>query len=108
MKENTTHCDRSAHWRPRALALASLTALLLAMGAAPPPPAEAGSTARASVVAAAIDGRTLSQKIQAAYWRGRMCTTSACKAAQPSSFAHVASFGLAAFGGAWIYRRRAG
>ncbi|MFB0977988.1 MAG: hypothetical protein QMC73_10015 [Myxococcota bacterium] len=49
---------------------------------------------------------TLAQKVQAAYWRGRTCSTPACKAARPSGLTDVASFGLAALGGVWFSRRR--
>ncbi len=42
------------------------------------------------------------------YWRGRYCTTTNCKSPRPGGLAEVVSFGLAAFGGAWLSRRRTG
>ena len=57
-------------------------------------------------IAEANNEVTLAQKVHAAYWRGRTCSTPACKAARPSGLTDVASFGLAAFGGVWFSRRR--
>jgi hypothetical protein len=51
---------------------------------------------------------TAAQKLRAAYWRGRTCTTALCKSPRPGGIAEVAGFGFAAFGGAWISRRRSG
>jgi hypothetical protein len=48
------------------------------------------------------------QRLRAATWRGRTCTTALCKSPRPGGIAEVASFGLAALGGAWISRRRSG
>lgn len=91
------------------LSLAVLSALLLAIAAVPARSAET-VTPNASPVLASSAGyqRSLTQKLQAAYWRGRSCTTPACKSPRPGTIAEVASFGLAAFGGAWISRRRRG
>ena len=86
--------------------VAALATLLLANCAAPALAVDLDTLDPAPAVAASFGDRSFGQKIQAAYWRGRTCSTPACKAARPSSIAHVASFGLAAFGGIWIGRRR--
>lgn len=92
-----------------ARSFAVLSVLLLSILAAPAHSAESG-TPDASQVTASGAGyeRTIRQQLQAAYWRGRKCATPACKSPRPGGFAEVASFGLAAFGGAWISRRRVG
>ena len=81
--------------------------LTLALAPLPAHAAEFDAIRTAPQTATASDRRSFGQKLQAAYWRGRTCSTPACKAAQPSSVSHVASFALAAFGGVWISRRRA-
>jgi len=50
---------------------------------------------------------SLAERAEFAYWRGRICTTPACKRARPASTLDIASFGLVALGGAWYARRRA-
>lgn len=62
----------------------------------------------ASATTSADHGSSLAQKVRAAYWRGRTCTTPACTSGRPSGLADVASFGLAAVGGVWFSRRRSG
>ena len=101
MKKNTIMCNRWATMRT-----AAVSTLLFAVCAAPALAVDLDTFDRAKVVATSFDDPTLGQIIQAAYWRGRTCSTPACNAARPSSIAHVASFGLAAFGGIWIGRRR--
>lgn len=102
MNENTIPCKRSAK-----LSAWAIAALLLAIFAAPALAEDLDTLDPIPSAATSFDDRTLGQKLQAAYWRGRTCSTPACKAARPGSIAHVASFGLAAFGGIWLGRRRA-
>jgi hypothetical protein len=99
----------SIHPTRGTLSLAVLLTLLLAVAAVPARSAETGAPGASQVLASSAGyERTLRQKLQAAYWRGRSCTTPACKSPRPGTIAEVASFGLAAFGGAWISRRRRG
>jgi hypothetical protein len=89
-----------------------LTCAIATFAAFFPASASASATLNAEItdsrrIAEANREVSLAQKVQAAYWRGRTCSTPACKAAPPSGLADVASFGLAAFGGVWISRRRA-
>jgi hypothetical protein len=51
---------------------------------------------------------SITDQLRAAYWRGRVCTTATCKSPPPGGgLAEVTSFGLAAFGGVYLSRRRA-
>lgn len=92
------------------LAMILVTTAALVAGAAPPANSaeREGNDAGARTIAAQVADPTFAEQVQAMYWRGRTCTTPACKAARPSGIAEVASFGLAAFGGAWFSRRRTG
>lgn len=85
------------------------TATLAAGTASPAHSAEReGEAAGTRTIASQSADPTFAERVQAMYWRGRTCATPACKAARPSGIAEVASFGLAAFGGAWFSRRRTG
>ncbi|MBW2391656.1 MAG: hypothetical protein JRG89_24960 [Deltaproteobacteria bacterium] len=112
---------KSTHPTRDSLAVGLLAGVLLALGPAPAQAAETGaldpalSSASATAGTAAStttnktgDEPTTAQKLRAAYWRGRTCTTALCRSPRPGGFAEVASFGLAAFGGVWISRRRSG
>jgi hypothetical protein len=115
--------------------IALLAGLLIAVGAAPamatPPPDLASGLFNYSATGVSATGvsysatgvpalgvnsangvrneePTAAQKLRAAYWRGRTCTTALCKSPRPGGIAEVAGFGFAAFGGAWISRRRSG
>ncbi len=89
--------------------IAMRVGVLLALGAITAQAAEPGALGPAFSEASATDYEpTPAQKLRAAYWRGRTCTTALCKSPRPGGIAEVASFGLAAFGGAWISRRRSG
>ncbi len=87
--------------------LAALLVTLLAITATPALSAETGTPGPLRIASSdTTDVRTPSQKLRAAYWRGRYCTSPTCKSPRPGGLAHVVSFGLAAFGGAWLSRRR--
>jgi hypothetical protein len=92
---------RGARGKPGWLAVCLLA--LFALAATPARSAEADANAR---VPSTVYAASQTQKPQAAYWRGRTCTAALCKSPRPGGIADVASFGLAAFGGAWISRRR--
>jgi len=85
------------------LAVSLLAAVLFASNATPARSAEADAHAS---VRSTDYAASQTQKLQAAYWRGRTCTAALCKSPRPGGIADAASFGLAAFGGAWISRRR--
>lgn len=86
-----------------------LVGVILALGATTAQAGELGALNPVFSAASTTDYEpTPAQKLRAAYWRGRTCTTALCKSPRPGGIAEVASFGLAAFGGAWISRRRSG
>ena len=119
MRELRFGQKKSTHPTLGSLVVAALAGVLLALGPAPAKAAETGtldpalssvsSTASTSTTTSTTDYElTTAQKLRAAYWRGRTCTTALCKSPRPGGIAEVASFGLAAFGGVWISRRRSG
>lgn len=106
MRETDTRRNRSTPPRRRAVGLATLSALVFALGLGPARSADTEVFERVPVPVVAMDGPTFAQRFQAAYWRDRTCSTPACRSARPSTLTEVASFGFAAFGGAWLCRRR--
>ena len=102
MNSNRTQSTRTE--RARGFMIAAARVLICGPAAALESPSLGGDDPQA--IAAARSELTLEQRVQAAYWRGRTCSTPACKAARSSGMADVAGFGLAAFGGVWLSRRR--
>ncbi len=84
--------------RPPAL-VATALALLCCLALASP------TTAR-SATSETEESRSLIERAQFAYWKGRTCALPTCGPPRPGTVADVASFGAAAFAGVWYSRRR--
>ena len=95
---------------PGQLVLAILVGVFLGIDTTTARAANVGTLdpALSSVATQARYEPTPAERLRAAEWRGRTCTAALCKSRRPGGIAEVASFGVAAFGGVWISRRRSG